>query len=145
EKRKNHTHEEQIMWQLLRANKTGFHIRRQHIIGSYIVDFACLDKLVTMEIDGGYHNNPEIQFYDKERTAFLKANGFTELRFTNEEIKRDANAVIKKITEELSKHESGSKQSDSSKVSLLGGDLQGASSLKVYTTRPDTIFGVDFM
>jgi leucyl-tRNA synthetase len=143
EKRKNPTHEEQVMWQLLRANKTGFHIRRQHIIGSYIVDFACLDKLVTIEIDGGYHNNPEIQFYDKERTAFLKANGFTELRFTNEEIKQDANAVIKKVAEELSKHESGSKQLNSSKVSPQGGDLEGA--LTVYTTRPDTIFGVDFM
>jgi leucyl-tRNA synthetase len=132
------------MWQLLKNNKTGFHIRRQHIIGTYIVDFACLDKLVTIEIDGGYHSDPEIQQYDKARTEFLKQNGFTEIRFTNKEVKDDAESVVKKIIEILSKLPSVPKKSESSQVSPLGGDLEGAS-LKVYTTRPDTIFGVDFM
>ncbi|HEX7845944.1 MAG TPA: DUF559 domain-containing protein, partial [Chitinophagaceae bacterium] len=145
EKRKNPTHEEEIMWQLLRANKTGFHIRRQHIIGSYIVDFACLDKLATIEIDGGYHNDPQTKFYDEERTRFLKENGFTEIRFTNEEVRKDANAVADKIKNKLSSLASVVKQSVSSQVSPLGGDLEGASALTVYTTRPDTIFGVDFM
>jgi leucyl-tRNA synthetase len=145
EKRKNPTHEEMVMWELLRTNKTGFHIRRQHIIGSYIVDFACLDKLATIEIDGGYHNKPDIQFYDKERTAFLKDKGFTELRFSNEEVRKDAAGVVKKITEELSKLPSVPKTSESSKVPPSGGDLEGAPMLRVYTTRPDTIFGVDFM
>ncbi|MBS1611082.1 MAG: class I tRNA ligase family protein, partial [Bacteroidetes bacterium] len=145
EKRNNPTHEEGILWQLLRANKTGFHIRRQHIIGSYIVDFACLDKLVTIEVDGGYHNNVEIQQYDKERTKFLKENGFVELRFTNEEVNKNSEEVVKKITEELSKLPSAPQKSEGSKVSTLGGDLEGASILRVYTTRPDTIFGVDFM
>jgi leucyl-tRNA synthetase len=144
EKRNTPTTEEDLMWQLLRNNKTGLHIRRQHIIGSYIVDFACLDKLATIEIDGGYHNDPKIQQYDKERTRFLKENGFTELRFTNEEVKNDAASVVKKITEELSKLPSVPKKSEGSQVSPLGGDLEGAS-LTVYTTRPDTIFGVDFM
>ncbi len=145
EKRKEPTPEEEMMWQLLRGNKTGFHIRRQHIIGSYIVDFACLDKLATIEIDGGYHKNPEIKFYDEERTRFLKENGFTEFRFSNEEVRQDAAAVVKKITEKLSRLPSVVKESGSIKVSSSGGDLEGASKLRVYTTRPDTIFGVDFM
>ncbi|HPN58774.1 MAG TPA: class I tRNA ligase family protein, partial [Chitinophagaceae bacterium] len=145
EKRKNPTSEEQILWQLLRANKTGFHIRRQHIIGSYIVDFACLDKMVTIEIDGGYHNNPEIQFYDKERTRFLTGQGFTEVRFTNEDVNRDPETVVKKITDLLSNTVSVLPKTGSSEVSPLGGDLEGALKLRVYTTRPDTIFGVDFM
>ena len=145
QKRDNPTSEEGIMWQLLRADKTGFHIRRQHIIGTYIVDFACLDKLATIEIDGGYHNDPEVQFYDRERTRFLTENGFTEIRFTNGEVRKDANAVINKITEELSKLPSVPKKSESSKVSPTGGDLEGALKLRVYTTRPDTIFGADFM
>ena len=145
EKRDNPTHEEEIMWQLLRADKTGFHIRRQHIIGPYIVDFACLDKLATIEMDGGYHIDPDIQLYDRERTRFLKENGFTEIRFTNDQVRKDANAVISKITEELSKLTSVPKKSESSQVSPLGGDLEGAFKLRVYTTRPDTIFGVDFM
>jgi leucyl-tRNA synthetase len=144
EKRDNPTHEENLMWQLLKGNQTGFHIRRQHIIGSYIVDFACLDKLVTIEIDGGYHNDPEQKKYDEERTKFLKENGFTELRFTNEEVNKGAEGVVKKITETLSRLPSVPKKLEGSQVSPLGGDLEGAS-LKVYTTRPDTIFGVDFM
>ncbi|HEX6847058.1 MAG TPA: class I tRNA ligase family protein [Chitinophagaceae bacterium] len=145
EKRHDPTHEEEIMWGLLRANKAGFHIRRQHIIGSYIVDFACLDKLATIEIDGGYHDDPVIQQYDKERTRFLKENGFTEIRFTNEEVRKDAHAVIVKLTEILSQLPSVPRKSESSKVSPSGGDLEGALTLRVYTTRPDTIFGVDFM
>src|SRR6187200_357819 len=145
EKRNNPTHEEGIIWQLLRGDKTGFHIRRQHIIGPYIVDFACLDKLATIEIDGGYHIDPDIQLYDKERTKFLKENGFTEIRFTNGQVREDANAVINKITEQLSKLPSVPKKSESSQVSPLWGDLGGALKLRVYTTRPDTIFGVDFM
>ncbi|HEX4877250.1 MAG TPA: DUF559 domain-containing protein, partial [Chitinophagaceae bacterium] len=145
EKRKNPTHEEEIMWQILRGNKIGFHIRRQHIIGSYIVDFACLDKLVTIEIDGGYHDDPQTKLYDEERTRFLKENGFVELRFTNEEVRKDANAVAEKIKSELSGLASVVKQTGSAEVSPSGGDLEGASVLRVYTTRPDTIFGVDFM
>ena len=145
EKRDHPTPEEEIIWQLVRANKTGFHIRRQHIIGSYIVDFACLDKLATIEIDGGYHKDPVIQQYDKERTRFLKENGFTEIRFTNDEVRKDANEVIRKIIEALSKLSSVPKKPETSKVSPLGGDLEGALKLRVYTTRPDTIFGVDFM
>lgn len=145
EKRKNPTAEEQILWQLLRSDKTGFHIRRQHIIGSYLVDFACLDKMVTIEIDGGYHNSPEIQFYDKERTLFLQGMGFKEMRFTNDEVNSDPDAVVRKITETLTNSVSVLPKSGSSKVSPLGGDLEGAYKLRVYTTRPDTIFGVDFM
>ncbi len=142
--REEPTNEEEYLWQLLRGNKAGFHLRRQHIIGSYIVDFVCLKKMVTIEIDGGYHNDPEIKKYDEERTHFLKTNGFTELRFTNEEVKKDAAAVVQKITEVLSNTKDVSKPSESSQVSPEGGDLEGAS-LRVYTTRPDTIFGVDFM
>jgi leucyl-tRNA synthetase len=145
EKRDNPTHEEGLMWQLLRANKTGFHIRRQHIIGPYIVDFACLDKLATIEIDGGYHSDPQVQAYDRERTKFLQEKGFTEIRFTNEEVKLDAEAVVIKITEKLAKLPSVPEKPESSQVSPSGGDSEGALKLRVYTTRPDTIFGVDFM
>lgn len=145
EKRTNPTPEEEIMWQLLRGDKTGFHIRRQHIIGAFIVDFVCIDKMLTIEIDGGYHNTPEMQFYDKERTAFLANEGFTELRFTNEAVRNNPDGVVKKITEELSKRVSVSRKSASAQVSPEGGDLEGALKLRVYTTRPDTIFGVDFM
>ena len=144
EKRKNPTHEEMLMWERLKNNQTGFHIRRQHIIGSFMVDFTCLDKLVTIEIDGGYHNDPEIKKYDEERTRLLKEQGFLELRYTNEDVRKDIEKVIGDIVGKLKTLPSVPKKSESSKVLPLGEDLGGAS-LVVYTTRPDTILGVDFM
>lgn len=125
------------MWQNLKKNQTGFHIRRQHIIGSYIVDFACIDKMLTIEIDGGYHNDSLIKQYDLERTRYLEQKGFKEIRFTNKEVKTD----ILRVLDEIKKHLSDRRSSR--KVTPEGGDLEGA--LAVYTTRPDTIFGVDFL
>lgn len=152
EHRRNPTHEESLLWDRLRMHKTGSHIRRQHIIGSFIVDFVCLDKVVTIEIDGGYHKQPDAEAYDKARTEYLKEKGFLELRFTNEEVINNIDAVVEKITKTLESRPSLSTSSaeakgtigDMSQVFPFGGDLEGAS-LRVYTTRPDTIFGVDFM
>ncbi|MGE5106701.1 MAG: DUF559 domain-containing protein, partial [Sphingobacteriales bacterium] len=139
EKRKNPTHEEDLLWQKLRSDKTGFHFRRQHIIGSYIVDFACIDRMLTIEVDGGYHNEPEQKEYDKARTAWLNERGFTEIRFTNEEIRNNIDLIVERIKQKLNSLPSAKQ------VSPAGGDLEGALKLRVYTTRPDTIFGVDFM
>ncbi len=95
------TKEEDILWQFLRADKTGYHMRRQHIIDEFIVDFVCLKKMLTIEIDGGYHNRPEQHDYDVARTKYLNNLGYTELRFTNEEVINNIDAVVKKIKEKL--------------------------------------------
>jgi leucyl-tRNA synthetase len=144
--RNDPTREEEILWQRLKGDQTGSHIRRQHIIGSFIVDFVCIDKMLTIEIDGGYHNDPEQKKYDESRTEYLKQKGFTEIRFTNEDVKNDLEEVVNAIRQSLKNQPSikESKESTGAKVSPEGGDLEGAS-LRVYTTRPDTIFGVDFM
>ncbi|NCU02928.1 MAG: leucine--tRNA ligase [Chitinophagaceae bacterium] len=136
--RDNPTEEENRLWQRLRANQTGHHIRRQHIIDQYIVDFISIDKKVTIEVDGGYHNDAEQKQYDEVRTAFLKELGYEELRFTNEEVRNNIDAVVEAITQKLNSKPSVGQ------VSPSGEDLEGAT-LTVYTTRPDTIFGVDFM
>ena len=82
-------------------------------------------------MDGGYHNDPEVENYDEIRTLFLKENGFTELRFTNEEVKTDIDTVVKKITEKLFSLPSVPKNSASPQVSPSGGDLEGALALRV--------------
>jgi leucyl-tRNA synthetase len=138
EQKKNPTEAEAILWQRLRANQTGHHIRRQHIIDQYIVDFVSIDKMVTIEVDGGYHEDEEQKKYDESRTAFLKELGFEELRFTNEEVMHNIDNVVERITQKLNS------KASVRQVSPSGGDLEGAS-IRVYTTRPDTIFGVDFM
>ena len=95
--RKNPTEAEAIMWSLLRRNNLGLHFRRQHIILDYIVDFACIEKGLIIELDGGYHNNPKQQQLDLQRTAHLQQLGYTELRFANEELLCEPESVIEKI------------------------------------------------
>jgi leucyl-tRNA synthetase len=148
EQKSNPTEEENILWQWLRANQTGYHIRRQHIIDQYIVDFVSIDKMVIIEVDGGYHNTEEQKIYDEERTEFLKKLGYEELRFTNEEVKLNIDKVVDTITQKLNSKLSVRQVSPSGATEQSEGwersSLEGAS-LVVYTTRPDTIFGVDFM
>jgi guanylate kinase len=84
---------------LLQKRQLRVPFRRQHIIGNYIADFACLPLKLIIEVDGGYHSLPEQQVNDAERTAWLESKGFTVLRFTNEEITSNTNNVINKIKE----------------------------------------------
>jgi leucyl-tRNA synthetase/very-short-patch-repair endonuclease len=99
ENRKKPTEAENILWQLLRKDQTGFKIRRQHSIGLYIADFVCLQKGLVIELDGNHHKlNKEA---DDERTEALNYFGFDVLRFTNDEVLTDANGVFDKIKEKL--------------------------------------------
>ena len=82
--RNNPTEAESILWDMLKSNNIGLHFRRQHIILDYIVDFICIEKGLVIELDGGYHTNPEQKEYDEQRTIHLQKLGYTELRFTNE-------------------------------------------------------------
>ena len=99
--RKNPTEAESVMWDMLKGNNLGYHFRRQHIILDYIVDFICLEKGLVIELDGGYHNDPQQKAYDGYRTAHLQRLGYTELRFKNEELLCNPDSVIRKITETL--------------------------------------------
>ena len=99
--RKNPTEAESVLWDMLKGNKLGAHFRRQHIILDYIVDFICLDKGVIIELDGGYHDDPQQKEYDETRTAHLQRLGYTELRFTNEELLCNTDVVIQKIKDTL--------------------------------------------
>jgi very-short-patch-repair endonuclease len=97
EMRKNPTEAESVLWDALRGNGLGVKFRQQHIIEDFIVDFYCNEYKVTVEIDGGYHKTPEQTASDAERTARLNELGYTELRFTNEEVLCDLDNVLKKI------------------------------------------------
>ncbi len=86
EMRKYPTEAEAALWELLKSKNLDDKFRRQHVIGDYIVDFVCLDKQLVIEVDGGYHNEPDQQEEDIQRTNFLQSKGFSVLRFTNEEV-----------------------------------------------------------
>jgi LAO/AO transport system ATPase len=100
ENRKNATEAEDILWQLLRNKQTGYKIRRQHAIDGYIADFVCLLKGLVIEVDGGYHLLTKEE--DEIRTTVLNNEGFDVIRFSNDEVIKDAQRVIRAIKEKLS-------------------------------------------
>ena len=89
------------LWQELRGNKLGIHFRRQHVIGTYIVDFVSLKNHLVIEIDGEYHLNPEQQESDRIRTAYLEQQGFRVIRFTNSQVLTDIDSVMSRIIKSL--------------------------------------------
>ena len=95
--RENPTQAESILWNRLKANGLGYKFRQQHIIEDFIVDFYCNDKKLTIEINGGYHNAPIQMKSDQDRSARLNELGYTEIRFTNDEVIANLDAVIDKI------------------------------------------------
>lgn len=97
ENRKNPTEAESVLWNTLKAKGVGLKFRRQHIIEDFIVDFFCNEKKLTIELDGGYHRVPEQMKKDEERTARLQELGYTELRFTNEQVLCEIDNIIKEI------------------------------------------------
>jgi leucyl-tRNA synthetase len=138
ENRQNQTEEEVILWEEVRNGKLGHKIRRQHAIGVFIADFVCLDKRLVIEVDGGYHlDNKEL---DEARTEFLNEVGFEVIRFTNDEVKNSLSKVLSQLKSALDTAHSIAHSSPSPMEKGLGDEA-----LTVFTTRPDTIFGVDFM
>ena len=97
--RKNQTPQETILWSRLRRKTLGHRFRRQHAIGSYIVDFCCVEKKLIIEIDGWQHK--ENVEHDTIRTKYFKNFGYTVLRFWNNDINDNLNGVILKIQEHL--------------------------------------------
>ena len=101
--RKEPTEAENILWQELRnRNLKGFEFRRQHAIAGFIPDFVCLDRKLMVEIDGGYHNEPEQQKYDSARTEWLNEHGYRMVRVTNEEVLKQLPLVLIKLEQALS-------------------------------------------
>ncbi|MBF4471807.1 leucine--tRNA ligase [Flavobacterium sp. HJJ] len=144
ENRKNPTEAEDVLWQEVRNSNLGYKIRRQHYIGNFIVDFVSLEKKLIIEVDGGYHGEKEQIELDELRTLELEQKHlYKVIRFTNEEVLNDIQSVLSKIKEELSLR--NSYKDKEGQAPLSSGEGLGVRFIEVFTTRPDTIFGVTFM
>jgi predicted helicase len=95
----NPTEAEKVMWEYLRNKKTGYKIRRQHIIDDFITDFVCLSKKVVIEIDGKIHLQQKE--YDELRTQRFNDLDYEVIRFTNEEVFENPELIALKIKEKL--------------------------------------------
>uniref|UniRef100_UPI00286C939B class I tRNA ligase family protein n=1 Tax=Flavobacterium sp. TaxID=239 RepID=UPI00286C939B len=141
EMRKEPTLEEAMLWDAIRNRKLNDKFRRQHLIGKYIVDFVCLEKRLIIEVDGKYHNSNEQIELDEERTLELEQKHFFKvIRFSNEEVKFEISKILSKIKQVLISRNNLAQNSQTSSPSPL--ERVG---VRIFTTRPDTIFGVTFM
>jgi very-short-patch-repair endonuclease len=96
--RHNETDAERILWSKLRARRLlGFKFRRQTPIGPYIADFVCFERKVVVELDGGHHAEAEQAARDEQRTQWLVEQGFTVLRFWDNEVLRETEGVLEQI------------------------------------------------
>ncbi|MGL1833247.1 endonuclease domain-containing protein [Rhodocyclaceae bacterium SMB388] len=97
--RKNLTDAERKLWQCLRARQLGVKFRRQHPFHGYILDFVCLEHQLVIEVDGSQHLDATT--HDAVRTEVLERAGFRVMRFWNDEVLTQTDAVLACIAREL--------------------------------------------
>ncbi len=97
--RKKMTESERALWSLLRRKQIeGYRFRKQVPVGKYIVDFACLEARLIIEVDGGQHDESAS---DVERDAWLKAQNFRVLRFWNNDVLKNPEGVMQIVVKVL--------------------------------------------
>jgi very-short-patch-repair endonuclease len=97
--RSSMTDSERALWRRLQAEQLGVKFRRQHPLGRYVADFACLKPRLIVEPDGSQH--AEQAGYDNRRDAFFYAQGFEVLRFPTDAPLRHIEGVLQVIVEQL--------------------------------------------
>ena len=98
------TDAERVLWRHLRARQfDGYKFRRQHPIGPYFADFACVRERLVVELDGGQHAQADDQTRDARRTQFLQAHGWRVLRFWNHEALANLDGVLQVIAMALAR------------------------------------------
>ena len=88
------TDAERKLWRRLRGTQLGVKFRRQHPFLHYVLDFVCLESKLVIEIDGSQHAE---SMRDVERDRALTATGFRVLRFWNNEVIEETDAVMETI------------------------------------------------
>lgn len=94
--RTNQTEAELKLWYHLRAHRfMDMKFKRQKPIGRYIVDFVCIEQRLIIELDGGQHADQ--MPYDQQRDAWLRSQGYTVLRFWNNDVMQELEGVLEQI------------------------------------------------
>jgi len=87
---------ELLLWNRLRGDQQlGLRFRRQHRIGSYIADFFCSAANLVIEVDGDSH--ADRQEYDAKRTYWISQRGLHVVRYTNDDVLKNLDAVLENI------------------------------------------------
>ena len=81
---------EVLGWQQIRQRPHGLKFRRQHPVGSYVVDFCCRAPRFAVEVDGFAHDTGNRAERDAVKTAFLNDNGYNVIRVSAARVLADA-------------------------------------------------------
>jgi very-short-patch-repair endonuclease len=93
------TEAEARLWRRLRRGLLGVRFRRQVVMGRFIADFYCAAAGLIVELDGSVHD--ERRDVDEERDRLLRRSGMQILRFRNEDVLDDLDAVLETLTAAL--------------------------------------------
>ena len=96
--RKKMTSAEMYLWKRLSGRQlAGLRFRRQHPLQTFVLDFYCVSKRIAIELDGGVHAELEVCGRDAERSEILQDMGVRVLRFGNDDVLGNIDAVLEKI------------------------------------------------
>ena len=97
------TDAERRLWSALRSRRLkSYKFRRQHPIGAFVADFACVDHRLIIEADGGRHAG---NIRDERRTAWLERQGWRVIRFWDNDILTNTAGVQQAILRALAAHD----------------------------------------
>lgn len=100
----NSTEAEKKLWYALRNRQLeNAKFIRQFAVGPYIADFTCREKALIIEVDGGQHGE---SLTDEKRTSYLNAEGYSVLRFWNNEVLDNLEGVLYAVQTVLRGHPS---------------------------------------
>ena len=99
--RKNTTEAEEHLWKEIKGEKLGVKFRRQHMIDRFIADFYCHECKLVIEVDGGYHDDPNQMEYDLNRAFEIEQYDIHIIRFSNDEVLLQTDWVLQEISKRV--------------------------------------------
>jgi very-short-patch-repair endonuclease len=86
---------EVLLWRELRQRPGGFKFRRQHPAGPYVLDFACVQSRLAIEIDGEAHTLGNRPSHDEARDEWLANQGYRTMRRPARDVRANLEGVVK--------------------------------------------------
>ena len=133
ELRQNLSKAETTLWDELKNKKGASKFRKKYTIGAFLVDYVCLAKNIIVEFSGKED--------EAARTVYFANEDFNVIRFTNEEVIENVLQVVSKINSAIQFPKALEKGAQKKTVATVKNQYK----IDVFTTRPDTIYGVSFM
>jgi very-short-patch-repair endonuclease len=90
---------EVLLWVQLKEHPGGYQFRKQHPLGHYVLDFACIRARLAIEVDGESHNRGHRPDHDTIRDAFVITQGFRTIRIPAVDVLKNMEDVVTFIVE----------------------------------------------